>query len=54
MLLTWFRLSAKSLEGVDPQVFEVRDIQYSVGLPAVGISDAVGDDRIPKVLRNDS
>ena len=37
-------LVGKELGMVDPQVLEVRDIQHIVGLPAVGIYDAVGDD----------
>ena len=37
-------LVGKELGMVDPQVLEVRDIQHIVGLPAVGINDAVGND----------
>ena len=37
-------LVGKELGMVDPQVLEIRDIQHIVGLPAVGIYDAIGDD----------
>ena len=40
-------LVCKELGVVDPKVFEVRNIQHIVTLPAVGINDAVGNDFQP-------
>ena len=37
-------LVGKELGMVDPEVLEVRYIQHIVGLPAVGIYNAVGND----------
>ena len=37
-------LVGKELGMVDPKVLEVRDIQYIIARPTVGINDAVGDD----------